>query len=246
MRWPTLVAAGLIYAAAISPWASQRLPRFSLPMLAATGAVLIVGALVRSLVRLVRARWSHRRLDLVPVLVNTIAALVLVVSPASRLVGMTIGGSSGAPRTIAGFGDWRGGEGYPRLSPHRGIDIAARVGSDVVAAAGGRVVVARDNGDACGLIVVIVHDPHGYRTVYCHLASFTVAPGQHVARGQRIGAVGTTGQRAWPGYEHVHLELQRSDNPNDLEDPAARLAGCFDGSTPDSADRLLLTYPVRC
>ena len=95
MRWPTLVAAGLIYAAAISPWASQRLPRFSLPMLAATGAVLIVGALVRSLVRLVRARWSHRRLDLVPVLVNTIAALVLVVSPASRLVGMTIGGSSG-------------------------------------------------------------------------------------------------------------------------------------------------------
>jgi murein DD-endopeptidase MepM/ murein hydrolase activator NlpD len=244
--WLAPLAAGLIYAAAMSPWASQRLPRLLLPMLAATGAVLIVWALVRSLVRLVRARRSQRSLQPVPVVVNAIAALVLVVSPAFRLVGVMVGGNLGAPRTIAGFGDWRGGEGYPRLSPHRGVDIAASVGSDALAAADGRVVVARDTGDACGLIVVIVHDPHGYRTVYCHLASFTVAPGQHVSRGQRIGAVGTTGQRAWPGYEHVHLELQRGGDPNDLEDPATRLAGCFDGSRPYTVDRLLLTYPVRC
>jgi murein DD-endopeptidase MepM/ murein hydrolase activator NlpD len=246
VRWPTLVAAGLIYAAAISPWASQRVPRFLLPALAAAGALLIVGALVRSLVRLGRARRSGGRRHLAPVLVNAVAALVLVVSPLTRLVGALVGPSGGPPRTLAGFGDWRGGEGYPRLHPHRGVDIAARVGSDVLAAADGRVVVARDTGDACGLIVVIVHDPHDYRTVYCHLASFTVVPGQHVARGERIGAVGTTGQRAWPGYEHVHLELQRGGNPNDVEDPATRFAGCVGGSTPLSAERLLLTYPVRC
>ena len=246
MRWLALLAAGVIYAAAVSPWASQRVPRFVLPAMAAIGAVLITAALVGSLVRLARARGGSSRRDLVAVVVNAAATLILVVSPASRLVGTMVGARGGPPLTLAGFGDWRGGEGYPRLSPHRGVDIAARPGSDVLAAADGRVVVARDNGDACGLIVVIVHDPHDYRTVYCHLASFAVARGQHVSRGQRIGAVGTTGQRGWPGYEHLHLELQRGTNPNDLEDPAARFAGCFDASKPYRADRLVLTYPVRC
>ena len=59
---------------------------------------------------------------------------------------------------------------YPRLDPHRGIDVKGHVGADVLAVAEGRVTVARDNQDLCGLIVVVVHDPHGYRTVYCHLA----------------------------------------------------------------------------
>src|SRR5207247_10146700 len=131
---------------------------------------------------------------------------VLVVWPGSRLLGATRGASSG-PRTLAGCGDWGGGEGYPRLSAHRGVDIAARPGSDVLAAADGRVVVARDSHDLCGLILVIVHEPHDYRTVYCHLTAFAVAVGEHVARGQRVGTVGLTGQRAWPGPGHVHPEL---------------------------------------
>jgi murein DD-endopeptidase MepM/ murein hydrolase activator NlpD len=239
-----LVAAA-IYAAAVSPLASQRLPRLFLPIVAAAGAIVIVGALARSLRRLLRARQTERRRHILPVAINAVATLVLVVSPAIRLVG-AVAPNRDAPRTLAGFGDWRGGEGYPRLSPHRGVDIAARPGSDILAAAAGRVVVARDSHDACGLILVIVHEPHDYRTVYCHLAGFAAVVGEHVARGQRIGTVGTTGQRAWPGYEHLHLELQRGRNPNDLEDPAARLAGCFDGTTIDSADRLILTYPVRC
>src|SRR2546427_7108066 len=83
------------------------------------------------------------------------------------------------------------------------------MGTDVLAAADGRVTVARDNRDLCGLIIVIDHDPHGYRTVYCHSSVIAVRPGDRVKRGQRIGAVGTSGQRAWPGFEHVHLELQR-------------------------------------
>ena len=181
-----------------------------------------------------------------PVAVNVIAAVVLVVLPGSRLVGALTAARGGPPRTLVGFGDWLGGEGYPRLSAHRGVDIAGRVGSDVLAAADGRVVVARDNGDACGLIVVIVHDPHDYRTVYCHLSALAVARGERVDRGQRIGMVGTTGQRAWPGYEHLHLELQRGGNLNDLVDPAAALVGCFDGATSYPTERLVLTYPVRC
>ena len=245
MRWLALLAAGVLYVAAISPWASRHLPRFLFPVLAAVGAILIVAALARSLSRLARATRAERPRHLVAVVINIAAALVLVVSPALRLVGATIVPSSG-PRTLAGFGDWRGSEGYPRLSPHRGVDIAARPGSDVLAAADGRVVVARDSHDLCGLILVIFHEAYAYRTVYCHLAAFAVAAGEHVARGQRVGTVGTTGQRAWPGYEHVHLELQRGSDPKDLEDPAGRFVGCFDRAAVYPADRLALTYPVRC
>ena len=49
--------------------------------------------------------------------------------------------------------------------------------------------------------------------------------GESVTRGQRIGALGTSGQRAWPGYEHVHLELQRGADPKDLHDPIPRIVG---------------------
>ena len=245
MRWLALLVAGIFYAAAGSPSVSQRVPRFLLPVLAAVGAILVVAALARSLSRLARAQRADRHRHLLPVVINAVAALVLVVSPVIRLVGATIGASSGA-RTLAGFGDWRGSEGYPRLSAHRGVDIAARPGSDVLAAADGRVVVARDSHDLCGLILVIVHEPHDYRTVYCHLSAFAVATGEHVARGQRVGTVGTTGQRAWPGYEHVHLELQRGSDLKDLEDPARRFVGCFDRAAVYAADRLALTYPVRC
>ena len=116
----------------------------------------------------------------------------------------------------------------------------------MLAAADGRVTVARDNRDLCGLIVVIAHDPHGYRTVYCHFSAISVTSGEIVKRGQKIGAIGTTGQRAWPGYEHVHLELQRGVSARDIEDPAPRIVGCFDGTKLYPADRLVLTYPVKC
>jgi murein DD-endopeptidase MepM/ murein hydrolase activator NlpD len=116
----------------------------------------------------------------------------------------------------------------------------------VLAAADGRVVLARDHGDLCGLIIVIVHDPHGYRTVYCHSSELFVRPGDSVRRGQRIATLGTTGQRGWPGYEHVHLELQKGTNRNDIEDPASRMVGCFDERRTYPFDRLVLTYPVKC
>lgn len=53
-------------------------------------------------------------------------------------------------------------------------------------------------------------------------------------------------QRAWPGYEHVHLELQRGTDPKDLHDPISRMVGRFDPATRYPADRLALTYPVPC
>jgi len=239
-RWPTLVvlpAVAVLLIAASSPAVAQALPRFVFPGLAVVGAVASTIAVVRALLR----GRPHLRL-----VVAVIAFLVLGVLPGIRLVGVLAAPSSGPPYILAAFGDWLGSEGYPLPGPHRGVDIKGAVGSDVLAAADGRVVVARDSGDLCGLIVAIVHDPHGYRTVYCHFATIVVRPGDEVRRGQRIGTLGTTGQRGWPGYEHVHLELQRGTDRNDLEDPMRRLAGCFDARAPYQADRLVLTYPLAC
>lgn len=68
-------------------------------------------------------------------------------------------------------------------------------------------------------------------------AAIAAEIGASVSRGQRIGALGTTGQRAWPGYEHVHLELQRGADPRDLHDPLPRMAGCFAAGASYPTDR---------
>jgi murein DD-endopeptidase MepM/ murein hydrolase activator NlpD len=247
-RWglPLGVAVAILaVVAAASPSIAQRLPRFFFPVVAAVGGALAVFTFARALARVVR-QDRRRRGDLGRLLVAGVAMIALAVLPASRLLGVITAPPGGPPRILGAFGDWLGGEGYPRLSPHRGLDFKGPPGADVLAAADGRVTVARDNRDLCGLIVVVLHDPHGYRTVYCHLAEVAVRPGDHVTRGQRLGTLGTTGQRAWPGYEHVHLELQRGADPRDVEDPAPRLAGCFDPRATYPADRLVLTYPVGC
>ena len=236
----------VLLAAASSPAIAQQVPRFFFPSLAALGGALLGWSLVRSLVRLARAPAPARRTRFIPVVVRGAAALFLLILPLARLVYALLPSTGREPKILAGFGDWRGSEGYPRLSAHRGLDVAGRPWMDVLAASGGRVTVAGDSHDLCGLIVVVDHKPHGFRTIYCHLPTLSVTPGQTVARGQRLGTLGTSGQRAWPGYEHVHLELQRGNDPSDLHDPVARMAGCFEEGRPYPTDRLVLTYPVRC
>jgi murein DD-endopeptidase MepM/ murein hydrolase activator NlpD len=244
--WFALPAGVGVFVGASSPWVAQRAPRFLFPALAAAGAALVAFSFLNSLVGLVPRYRREGRVRLFPVVVNVVATIFLVVFPLTHLLRAVTALGDGAPRILTGFGDWRGAEGYPRLSPHRGIDIAGGVGADVLAAADGRVTVARDNHDLCGLIVVIDHDPYGYRTDYCHFSEIAVRPGDRAERGQRIGALGTSGQRAWPGFEHVHLELQRGRDINDIEDPLPRIVGCFDGTKLYPSDRLVLTYPVKC
>jgi murein DD-endopeptidase MepM/ murein hydrolase activator NlpD len=242
LRWLPLPLAAAVLLGASSPAIAQRTPRFLFPALAIAGGAL----LVLSAIRAARDLRRGARRPTVGLAVIAVATLLFAVLPLARFVYMMTPAAGGAPRTLTGFGDWRGAEGYPLLDPHRGIDVKGRVGTDVLAAADGRVTVARDRQDLCGLIVVVVHDPHGYRTVYCHLGEIAVKVGESVGRGQRLGALGTSGQRAWPGYEHVHLELQRGADPKDLHDPAPRIVGCFDTTARYPADRLALTYPVPC
>jgi len=166
--WLLWVAAALIFAASSSPSIAQRVPRLLLPAAGAAGAVLVTVAFLSSLGRLVRGYREAGALSFAPVIVPLVALVFLVILPAMHLQRALMASRGQAPRILAGFGDWFGSEGYPLFRRHRGLDIKARPGSEVLAAADGRITVARDNGDLCGLIVVIDHDPHGYRTVYCH------------------------------------------------------------------------------
>lgn len=248
-RWLSVLAlpaVAALIAAAASPSIAQRVPRFFFPAIALVGGVLAARGFVRALLRLARGERPRRGREVLSLGMLLIAFVFLAVLPLVRLVGLLTASSTGPPYILAAFGDWIGGEGYPHPGRHRGIDVKGAVGSDVLAAADGRVVLARDQGDLCGLIIVIVHDPHGYRTVYCHSATLLVRPGDEVRRGQRIGTLGTTGQRAFPGYEHVHLELQRGADVNAVENPMRRMAGCFDAGTAYPTDRLVLTYPLPC
>jgi murein DD-endopeptidase MepM/ murein hydrolase activator NlpD len=242
LRWLSLLLPVAVLLGASSPAIAQRSPRFLFPGLAVAGGAL----LVLSAGRAARDLRRGTRRPSVGLVAIAVATLLFAVLPLARLVSLAAPTAGGTPRILTGFGDRRGAEGYPLLDPHRGIDVKGRVGADVLAAAAGRVTVARDSRDLCGLIVVVVHDPHGYRTIYCHLATIAAEVGETVSRGQRIGALGTTGQRAWPGYEHVHLELQRGTDSRDLLDPLPRMAGCFDAGARYPTDRLVLTYPVRC
>ena len=88
-------------------------------------------------------------------------------------------------------------------SGHLALDIAAPYGSQIVAAQGGTVTWAgwRNNG---GGFVVSINHGNGMSTVYNHLGSIWVSPGQYVGAGQGIGGVGCTGICTGP---HVHFEV---------------------------------------
>lgn len=93
-----------------------------------------------------------------------------------------------------------------------GIDLGAARGTPVHAAADGTVIVARNNGGwngGYGNYVVITHT-NGTQTLYGHLKSAIVAPGQSVLSGQTIGYEGSTGESTGP---HLHFEVRGAANP---------------------------------
>ncbi len=97
-------------------------------------------------------------------------------------------------------------KGHKRV--HYGVDIPAPKYTPIKAAESGRVVVA-STWRGYGKIVIIDHGD-GWRTRYAHMSGMDAREGQYVARGERIGVVGATGNATGP---HLHFELRRHDNP---------------------------------
>lgn len=86
---------------------------------------------------------------------------------------------------------------------HRGIDIAAPAGT-AIHATGDGVVVSAGWATGYGKEVVIDHG-HGVSTLYAHMETMTVIPGETVSRGQVIGYVGVTGRSTGA---HLHYEVR--------------------------------------
>jgi len=94
---------------------------------------------------------------------------------------------------------------------HPGIDVAAAEGSPVIASDTGTVTFAGWNIYGYGNLVVVNHG-NGYETFYAHMSSINVVPGQIVYQGNRVGAVGNTGNSSGP---HLHLEVRLYANRDD-------------------------------
>jgi murein DD-endopeptidase MepM/ murein hydrolase activator NlpD len=86
---------------------------------------------------------------------------------------------------------------------HLALDIAAPYGNSVFAAQSGVVTSAGWRNNGGGYVISIDHG-NGMISVYNHLGSIWVSPGQSVAAGQGIGGVGCTGLCTGP---HVHFEV---------------------------------------
>jgi murein DD-endopeptidase MepM/ murein hydrolase activator NlpD len=94
--------------------------------------------------------------------------------------------------------------------PHEGMDIVVSQGSPVYSAADGVVFVVKDGG-ATGYTYVLIGHRDGFATLYGHLSTVSVYPGQDVAKGQVIGRSGgmpgTPGAGLMTTAPHLHFEV---------------------------------------
>ena len=119
----------------------------------------------------------------------------------------TTGGTTGSfiwpvPHThnITSYMEWRWGR------MHNGIDIAGGddYGQPIVAADGGIVTFAGNDGGGYGNYVMIDHG-NGYMTVYGHASEICCSTGQYVGQGETIALIGSTGFSTGP---HLHFEVR--------------------------------------
>ena len=104
-----------------------------------------------------------------------------------------------------------GGRVTQGLHGWNGIDVGASRGTPILAAAAGTVIIARDSGwnGGYGKYVVITH-ANGTQTLYAHLSTTNVSPGQSIAAGEMLGTMGSTGKSTGV---HLHFEVRGAANP---------------------------------
>ncbi|MBX4195946.1 peptidoglycan DD-metalloendopeptidase family protein [Candidatus Parcubacteria bacterium] len=133
----------------------------------------------------------------------------------TTVVSNTMAGSSGSNISVSSgyyLRPVQGGRKTQGLHGHNGVDLGGLpVGSPVMAAAEGTVIVARSSGynGGYGLYVVISHD-NGTQTLYAHLSQVNVSVGEKTAKGEIVGKLGNTGKSTGP---HLHFEVRGAKNP---------------------------------
>lgn len=120
---------------------------------------------------------------------------------------------------------WRYSERRQAWRMHAGQDLVAPEGTPVLAMLPGHVVLVEEL-DGYGLTVVLDHG-RGWQTLYAHLLSASVQPGDFLPAATSLGQVGQSGRTSGP---HLHVELRRRDgdrmlalDPTPLMDQATRL-----------------------
>jgi len=112
-----------------------------------------------------------------------------------------------AGEITSGFG-WRAHPVYAGYDFHRGIDIAAPLGSPIRAAYGG-VVTAVAEDELYGKTVLLTHSG-GLSTFYAHCSAVYVEQGLRLRAGELLAAVGSTGLSTGP---HLHFEVRLAGKP---------------------------------
>lgn len=123
-------------------------------------------------------------------------------------------------------------DGYSHF--HTGLDFALPLRTPIGAASAGRVVAAGWDTTGFGNRVVIDHG-NGVETLYGHLTSVAVTPGQTVQAGQQIGLSGSTGNSSGP---HLHFGVEQNGQ---WVDPAPYLGLSANGTAAAAPTAAALT-----
>ncbi|GHT87849.1 hypothetical protein FACS1894116_13230 [Betaproteobacteria bacterium] len=144
----------------------------------------------------------------------------VVTPPAQQAANVPPPEAPAATSTSAAAGGWmwpvkgkilvgyNGGD--PKL-PNKGLDIAGKPGTPVLAAAAGKVVYAGSGLPRLGNMIIIQHDAD-YLTAYAHNQTLLVKEKETVSKGQKIAELGSSGATDQP---KLHFELRKQGQPVD-------------------------------
>ncbi len=109
------------------------------------------------------------------------------------------------PAPITSFFGWRSHPITGDARMHSGTDIGAPMGTPVIAALAGRVLLSDFLG-GYGMTIALEHSDGTQQTLYGHLSEIFVKPGEMIQQGAVIGRVGSSGNSTGP---HLHFELRQ-------------------------------------
>lgn len=142
----------------------------------------------------------------------------------AKMIKQIIAAQKSTQKYVGGIMNWPAPGNYNITSPygerihpvyktkifHTGIDIAAPMGSDIIAANSGTVIFSGWNG-GYGNCIIIDHGG-GISTLYAHCSRLLVSKGELVSAKQTIAAIGSTGISTGP---HLHFEVRINGDHTD-------------------------------